>query len=170
QVLAGRFVAFSSRRPRCQTHERGRKALHQTQGLIQRKASRARSGRIKVMAMQFHDAEDRMHRKLPVGVRFFASTAGVVRDGELGLGVELFEQTAAVFEQGFAQPQLDGFTVANPVALQIPASQSQEGFGFLELLVGQFLRLEFFLRPESCDSKRVISSLSVTYSSARVWK
>jgi hypothetical protein len=46
--------------------------------------------------------------------------------------------------------------------LQVLADQSQEGFGFLELLVGEFLRLEFFLLPESCDSIWVISSLRVT--------
>lgn len=98
---------------------------------------------------------------------FFARTAGVVWHGEFRISVELFEQTAAIFEQGLAQAQFDGFAVANPVALQILASQPQEGFGFLELFVGEFLGLKFFLLPESGDSRRVISSLRVTYSSAR---
>lgn len=90
QVLAGRFVAFPGRRPRPQAHQRRRKALHQTQGLIQRKASGAGGWRIKIRAMQFHDPQDPMHLKLPVGMAFFARTGGVVRDAEALLGVELF--------------------------------------------------------------------------------
>lgn len=107
----------------------------------------------------------------PVGVALFARPAGVVRDAEAGLGVELGEEVAAVLEQGGAQAQLDGFAVAHAVALEILAGQPQEGFGFLELFVGEFLRLEsFFLRTAAGASRRVISSLRVTYSAARVWK
>jgi hypothetical protein len=48
--------------------------------------------------------------------------------------------------------------------------QIQEGDGFLEALLGELLRLEFFLQSAPADSWRVISSLRVTYSSARAWK
>ena len=98
------------------------------------------------MATQFHNAEDGMHLEFAAGMGFFPGTAGVVGNRKLGLGIELFEQTAAVFEQGLAQSQLNGFAVADPIAPQILASQSQEGFGFLKLLVGEFWRLEFFYR------------------------
>jgi hypothetical protein len=64
-----------------------------------------------------------MHSKMAVGMAFFTRTAGIVRNGEFLLGVESFEQAAAVFEQGFPQAQLDGFAVADSVALQILAGQ-----------------------------------------------
>ena len=87
------------------------------------------------------------------------------------MGVELFEEPAAVLEQRGAQAQLDRFAVANAVPLEILAGQPQEGFGFLELFVGEFLRLEsFFLRTAAGASRRVISSLRVTYCSASDWK
>jgi hypothetical protein len=112
-----------------------------------------------------------MHLEFPVGVAFLAWPAGIVRDAEPCLGIELFEQVAAVFEQGFAQAQLDGFAVADAVALQILAGQSQEGGRFLALFLGEFSRLEsFFLRSAAGVSSRVIASLRVTYSSVSVWK
>ena len=100
---------------------------------------------------------------------FFPRATGVARDGELALRVKLSEQPAPIFEQRFPKTQLDSFAVAHTVARQVLASQPQEGFGFLELLVGDFRWLEFFLLSESCDSKRVMASLRVTYSSARLW-
>jgi hypothetical protein len=111
-----------------------------------------------------------MHRQSAIRVAFFARTAGVVRDTELALGVKFFEQTTSILEQSLAQSKLDGFAVANPVALEILARQPQEGLGFLELFVRDFLRLEFFFLSVPCPSSRVSSSLSVTYSSASDWK
>lgn len=93
-----------------------------------------------------------MHLEFAVGVRFFPGTTCVVWDREFGLGVELFKQATAIVEQSLTQTQLNGLTIADPVPAQILPSQSQEGFSFLELLVGEFLGLEFFLLPESWNS------------------
>jgi hypothetical protein len=112
-----------------------------------------------------------MHLEGPIGMAFFARPAGVVREVEARVGVELFKQVAAVSEQGGAQAQFDGFAVAHAVALEVLAGQPQESFGFLELFVGELLRLEaFFWGSAAGASRRVISSLRVTYSSASVWK
>ena len=96
-----------------------------------------------------------MHLEPAAGVAFFAGPTGVIWNGEFPL-IKLFEQLAAILEQGLAQTQLDGFAVARAIVLQVLADQSQESFGFLELLVDDFLRLEFFLLPEFSDSSRVI--------------
>jgi hypothetical protein len=50
------------------------------------------------------------------------------------------------------------------------ADQVQEGGRFLELLVGDFLRLEFFFLSWGWSCKQVIWSLNVTNSSASDWK
>ena len=51
----------------------------------------------------------------------------------------------AILEEGFAQTQLDGLHVGDSLAGQTLADQVQEGGGFLELFLGDLLRLEFFL-------------------------
>jgi hypothetical protein len=66
------------------------------------------------------------------------------------------EQSAPVLEQGLPQAHFDGFAIADSVPGQILAGEPQEGFGFLELLVGDLCRLEFFLRSESPASSRLI--------------
>jgi hypothetical protein len=67
---------------------------------------------------------------------FLPRPTGVLRDNQLGLGVELFEQAAAIFKQRLPEPQFDGFAIADPVALKVLADEPEEGFGFLELFVG----------------------------------
>jgi len=75
---------------------------------------------------------------------FFPGPAGVVGDMKAGLVVKGFEQAAAIFEQGLAQTQFDRLHVGNALAGHALAHQLQEGGGFLELFVGDLLRLEFF--------------------------
>lgn len=82
--------------------------------------------------------------------------AGVVGNRQVGLSVEFFKQAAAVFEESFAQPQFDGLGVAHPLLGHLLAGQSQEGFGFGESFVVDFLGLEFFLLPGAAASQRVI--------------
>ena len=115
QVLAGCFVAFLSRRPGRQTHQGGRKAFHQSQRFIQRKTPPSRVRMVEIIAPKFHQSENGMHLHRAGRMDFFAAPAGVVRDQQVSLGVELLEQKTTIFEQSLTQPQFKGFAVANTV-------------------------------------------------------
>ena len=155
QIFTGGLESFPSRGPGGQAHQRGRKAPHQSQGFIQRKTPVAGLRAVKVRTAEFDQAEDRMHRNLAVGVAFLAGTTGVFRDRKPALSIQFFQQLPSVFEQSLPQAQFDGFAVANAVLAQVLARQSQEGFGFLELLPGELWRLEFFFRSGLWHSSRV---------------
>jgi hypothetical protein len=103
-----------------------------------------------------------MHLQWAVGMTLLSGAAGIVGNGQIGLGIEVLEQTPAVFEKGFPQSQFDGFEIADALAGHLLAGQSQESFGFLESLVLDFLGLEFFLLWAKGLCSRVIWSLKVT--------
>jgi hypothetical protein len=93
-----------------------------------------------------------MHLEFASGMTFFSGQAGVVGDREFRSSVELLQQSAAILEQCLAQTQFDRFAVAHPMALEVLSAQPEEGLGFLELFVGEFFGLKFFLMSASCDS------------------
>ena len=86
----------------------------------------------------------------------------MVGQAQVGLAVEFLEQGAGVLEEGFAQPQLDGFQVADALAGQVLANQVQEGGGFPELRVGDLRGLKFFLASGWASWARVNWSVTVT--------
>jgi hypothetical protein len=170
KVLTGRFVSLLGGGARAQAGHGRRETLHQTQGAFQRTASGLGFWTIIVIAPHFNDAKESANVPASEGMAFFTGFAGVLRDAEAFLIVQALQELATVLEQGFAQTEFDGFHVGHALALQALGNQIQEGGRFPEAFVGDLLWLEFFLLSAPLDSSRVISSLRVTYSSAKAWK
>ena len=121
-----------------------------------------RGGMVEIGAAQFDGAKEGLHGLGPVGMAFFAGTAGLLGQAQVGLAVKFLEQGAGVLEKGFPQPQLDGFQVADTMAGQVLANQVQESGGFPELPVGNLRGMEFFLASGWASWARVNWSVTVT--------
>src|SRR5712692_5865899 len=76
---------------------------------------------------------------------------------------QVFQQPAAIFEQGGAQGRFDPFGANRLPSLQPLLEELQEGFGFLVAFGLEFL--EFFL-PSLASDARVLATVRSTNSSA----
>jgi hypothetical protein len=156
QVLTGGLITFPGGGPRSQTDQGWGKAMDQAQGLIQGGASLTGGLVVKVIAPQVDGAKDTVHLQGPLGMAFFAGTAGVLWNVQSVGFQQAFQQAASILEQSLAQAQLNGLQIAHPVAGEPLLDQSQEGFCFPELLFLDLLGLEFFLTSGSPAANWVI--------------
>jgi hypothetical protein len=104
---------------------------------------------IKIPALQLNFAKDGLHQLAPVGVALFPRTTLDLGQAALHTPQQFLEQLSAILEKRSPQPKLHGLQIANPAPRKIFSNQSQEGFGFAELLGPNLLRLEFFLPPSA---------------------
>jgi hypothetical protein len=156
QILAGRGGAFFSRRPRGQTKQGRGKAVDQPQGWVERERSGLGFGRVEIVPAHLDRAQERRKVLGSRGRAFFSGRAGVVRPAPAGWVVSFLQRDASLLHEGLAQARLDGLHVGHSWAGQTLAGQPQEGGGFLELLVGDLLRREFFLPSWGGSGRRVI--------------
>jgi hypothetical protein len=146
--------------------------VDQAQRLVEWKPARVRRRVIEIVSARLEpdDAKEGVDVLGPVGMVFFAGSAGIVRHLQIGLVVELFEQAPTILEQSLAPAQLDRLQVGDALPGQALAHHVQEGGGFLERFVGDLFRLEFFFPSWDWSCRQVSWSLKVTNSSARAWK
>ena len=158
QIVAGSFEAFAGGGPAGQSDQPRRGAVDQAQGFVQRTAPLVRRRRVEVVPVQVDRAEDRVHRARAGGMTFFPRLA-LGRGQILGRRLhQLLQRGAAILEQRGAQPQLDGFQIADAQLLPLPLDQGYEGLGFraaFGLALGR-RQAFFFFTPSGADSAWVI--------------
>lgn len=111
---------------------------------------------VKVVSSQVDDAKNALHLEGAIGMTLFTGAADVVGNVQGSAIKEPLQQTAAVLEQRLAQPQLDGFEVADTLSGKTLPGQPQERLRLPELLFPDFGRLEFFLASGSPSAICVI--------------
>ena len=78
---------------------------------------------VKVVTSEHQGSENRLDLPRPSRMKFLALLPDRRREGILQGLQQFFQEAAAVFEQGLAQAQLQGFQIANAGALPLLASK-----------------------------------------------
>ena len=122
--------------------------------------------RIIVGPFQFDGSKDRFDLAGTIRVTFLSGFRFRRRERGCQRLQKPLEKMSAVPKQGLSQSQFQGFQIADAFLFPLLANQSQERFGFVKLLVGEFRALKFFFEPGAALSNWVSCSLRLTKSSA----